>query len=427
MYFKKRMRMSNKKSFLLILLIFFFTNVYFIATQYSDINNGSDYEINSGAVYRIETNLDLYHYNKLTRSYSLKNIIINFQDYNLETSNKVIPYQETLLINSTTKLNNNIRLSPISFDKFNNGFLDMNINLSFGDILSLSTIYEFKINNIDFENMKDVNVNNYNLNSEIFKLYCNDNDYFYQGSNSHLNNLSNYITGNEKNPIKIAKKINTWISDNIEYGNRYTDDYFPFRDYLFGALETYVTKQGNCRDYSDLMVTLLRIQNIPARIVRGMILDDKEPKKGEVFKYVWSNENNGYDNNYPSRHAWVEYYVPKYGWLVCDPTWSNSGKTYFNTLDLIHLRIAAGSWFSMPARPYFEGDHISLNPLRIHPYNSCNYNFTMTITVLDSKYYQTPIKFVLYHFTILILLPLLFYLKLAKDLRKKIKYNYNNS
>ncbi len=417
--------MVNKKSVILIILLIFIPNIYFIGIAYLEIINESDYEIEDSVTYRVETNFQLYHYNKEYSSYYLFNdIIYNFQEHDIGKLNKIVPYQETLFFSNKTEIkSDNKQFIRVNKDKFDNGFVNMELNFSLRDMISASNFYEFKINNINFKSRKDVTVEDYDKNSNIFKLYCNNDDIFYQGYNSQLLNLSNYIVGNETNPIKIAHKIITWISNNIEYGDRYYNE-FDFED-PWGVLETYLTKKGKCKDFSELMVTLLRIQGIPARVVSGIVLDGKgkEPKKGDIYEYFLNYKNNTFTGNLPSRHAWIEYYVPENGWLVCDPTWSDSGDTYFNNLDLIHLRIGAGTWFTIPYHFQNKGGYFSLIPIERFFLDYFNFTSTINIRVIDAAYdldFPTPADFFTYNAIIISFYVIFFCLKLVKDIKNEI-------
>jgi hypothetical protein len=87
-----------------------------------------------------------------------------------------------------------------------------------------------------------------------------------------------------------------------------------------------------CQEYADLMVTLLRAGGIPAREFFGMT-DTAE---------LQSSEGN-------ILHAWVEVYIPKFGWLVADPTWGEAGLK-FGKMAFDHLAIDydTGGDFSRP-------------------------------------------------------------------------------
>ena len=167
---------------------------------------------------------------------------------------------------------------------------------------------------------------------------------------------------------------------------------------------------------AELMVTFLRIYNVPARIITGITLDHLMPSRGEKFTFYefWENDTITDYKEVPY-HAWVEYFIPSMGWLACDPTWSDSGDDYFNTLDTIHFRIAGGSWFSLPHYPYYEASHIRFNPFSIRLLYFYNYSFVMSILVRDSPYIDVPILTIVF----IIATPSLGVLSLGVIIRRK--------
>ena len=62
-------------------------------------------------------------------------------------------------------------------------------------------------------------------------------------------------------------------------------------------------KRGVCQDFAHIMLAMCRSQGIPARYVSG----------------YFYNENRALDENEAS-HAWVEIFLPGYGWKGIDPT-----------------------------------------------------------------------------------------------------------
>jgi hypothetical protein len=69
------------------------------------------------------------------------------------------------------------------------------------------------------------------------------------------------------------------------------------------AFEVIKRKQGVCQDFAHLMLGLLRTHGIPSRYVSGYFLN---PRKfpGEI----------------EASHAWVEVFLPGFGWKGYDPT-----------------------------------------------------------------------------------------------------------
>ena len=89
--------------------------------------------------------------------------------------------------------------------------------------------------------------------------------------------------------IKRVKGIYDHVVDNMGY---------IFREKDYGALEAIKQKRGDCSEYSDLFAALCRANDIPARVITGYTTQ---------FKDV-------------SKHAWVEIYLERYGWVPFDPT-----------------------------------------------------------------------------------------------------------
>jgi len=100
---------------------------------------------------------------------------------------------------------------------------------------------------------------------------------------------------------------------------------------------------STCRDYSDLMISLLRAKGIPAREVIGYAYTDNPNIKPIAF----FND---------VLHSWVEYWDAKRKlWISVDPTWGETSKSdYFGNFDLRHLALTIhGNDDSLPQPPGF--------------------------------------------------------------------------
>ena len=62
-------------------------------------------------------------------------------------------------------------------------------------------------------------------------------------------------------------------------------------------------RSGVCQDFAHILLALLRLMRIPARYVSGYICPNKNGMRGEG-----------------ATHAWVEAFIPFYGWMGLDPT-----------------------------------------------------------------------------------------------------------
>jgi transglutaminase-like putative cysteine protease len=63
---------------------------------------------------------------------------------------------------------------------------------------------------------------------------------------------------------------------------------------------------GVCQDFAHLLITTLRELGVPARYVSGYFFADPEPAPDVPIDV--------------ESHAWVEAYVPDFGWIETDPT-----------------------------------------------------------------------------------------------------------
>jgi transglutaminase-like putative cysteine protease len=99
-------------------------------------------------------------------------------------------------------------------------------------------------------------------------------------------------------PLAFLRRLNQEIAGGFEYVPLSTQVDSPLDQALTG-------KQGVCQDFAHIMVGVARLAKIPARYVSGYLFhraEDKDRSSGEAT------------------HAWMEAYLPGYGWLGFDPT-----------------------------------------------------------------------------------------------------------
>lgn len=99
-------------------------------------------------------------------------------------------------------------------------------------------------------------------------------------------------------------------------------------------LEALALKRGVCQDFAHIMIGLCRISGIPARYVSGYLyVKPGENLRGEM-----------------ASHAWVEVFLPGFGWLGLDPTNNR-------LVDAHHVKVAVGRDYAdaAPIRGNFKG------------------------------------------------------------------------
>lgn len=152
--------------------------------------------------------------------------------------------------------------------------------------------------NIQFEvkNYNEVNfiepdlIKPYDKNSDLYKTFTAERPPHIVFTDK-IKNLSKEIVGDEKNPYLIAKKIFTWISENIPWaGAREYSTIENISDYCL------TSKHGDCGIKTLLFMTLCRYNGIPVKWQSGWMLHP-----GEV-----------------NLHDWSEVYFEGYGWVPAD-------------------------------------------------------------------------------------------------------------
>jgi len=322
----------------LLLLIVSFPLNFNIELAVSSSDGVSNYSINRSITYQVEINFTLTHLSGANGDYLFKFSRLNDRQPNSSLTQYSAPYQESELQYSSIIGSDN---DPFIYrDRFNNTYDIFNgTSLSPSETITLNQQYEVTLNEVFFNDINPSEIGEYDTSDEIFSLYCNNSEVYYERDDFNINATSYSIVNPSDNPIVKAQKINDWVVDHLVY-----DDSLSPQE--MGAKWAYDNQLGDCSEYSSLLVTLLRCQGIPARKVTGFVITNNPtlvPQAGQDWSFY--TRSNGQTNLLG--HAWVEYYVPNIGWIACDPTWDESGD-YFNYIDYFHLNLNIGAWFSIP-------------------------------------------------------------------------------
>lgn len=127
------------------------------------------------------------------------------------------------------------------------------------------------------------------------------------------------------------------VAENVEYFSGYIFKHFKYVKDVTSITTTVDDimshKAGVCQDFAHVLLQLLRTLHIPSRYVSGYICPNKNGMRGEG-----------------ATHAWVEAWLPGYGWAGIDPTnnsWVNNA----------HVKLAVGRHFNdcTPVKGTFKG------------------------------------------------------------------------
>lgn len=130
----------------------------------------------------------------------------------------------------------------------------------------------------------------------------------------------------DQTPFMAANKLCKYVYDTFSYKKGITTVETTLD-------EIWKIKSGVCQDFAHMLLALLRLNNIPARYVSGYVCPNKSGMRGEG-----------------ATHAWVEAYLPYFGWLGLDPT---NNCLVNNT----HVKLAVGKSFAdcSPVKGTYRG------------------------------------------------------------------------
>ncbi len=173
---------------------------------------------------------------------------------------------------------------------------------------------------------------NANLQWEIIKNFKSHNAFMdflnpeiFASAEEVKNLLSDWIR-EEKTPLQNATSLAEFVYNNFTYKKGITNVGTKTE-------EVWQLKAGVCQDFAHILLILLRMFHIPSKYISGYICPKEKEMRGEG-----------------ATHAWVEAYIPNYGWLGLDPT----NNCIVNDR---HIRLATGRKFAdcTPVKGTYKG------------------------------------------------------------------------
>lgn len=185
-----------------------------------------------------------------------------------------------------------------------------------------------------------------NIFSQYTKNQALNNETFVDPNNPSIKTTAQRISNKTENDntFTIAKNLFIWLKENTTYKT-----HPPTDTSVQPAFVTYQKKTGDCDDLSILYISLCRSIGIPARLIRGYIIEN----------------NNNQVTAIP--HAWVEVFVGGdigyNGWIPveCACTSSNCNEQIdqnFAIEDANHLRVFVGYGSNESLNASISGPHI---------------------------------------------------------------------
>ena len=376
----------------------------------------SNYEIPQSVTYSVEINFSLTHTSGANGDYWFKFSRLNDRQPNSSLTQYSGPYQESELQYSSIIGSDPTPL--IYRDKFNNTYDVFNAtNLLPSETITLNQKYQVKLNEVNFYNINSSEIGVYDTSDEIFALYCNNSELYYERDDFNINATSYSIVNPSDNPVVKAQKICDWVVDHIDY-----DDGLPAQE--MGAKWAYDNQLGDCSEYSSLMVTLLRCQGIPARKVSGFVISNNPSTKPYIGQ-EWNFYARSSGATNILGHAWLEYYVENIGWIACDPTWDGQ-VNYFNHIDYLRFNFNIGAWFSIPQ--IIDDASEFPHPCLVYINSSVfEYDYNFKVSVIDVNLNQFAPEIIIFIIIGVILAALVIGITILIIQRRKKRFKDTNS
>lgn len=297
-------------------LIFLLLISFFVSAQTLNVKNISAVEMDVELIFEVENTANVH----LPYAYFNTSVFYNQSDHqkvlNLSSNAQIVEISDAL--DGNQRIVFNFSLSPNekkNITMYGKIFVNYSLNIT------QNAPYPF----------------NY---PEELSIYTKESDYV--KISSEIKTKAEELRGNSNDTYEIIANVVNWIYQNIKYDKAYVD---PTMDSEFVMRE----KKGVCDEFSHLTIAMLRHLNIPSRIIVG---------------YVHSGEFWG-------PHAWTEVWIPNYGWIEVDSTFSELG-----WLDGTHLRISHGIDQKQVTDSFSTTAPFDLKNLRL--YRNQNYVFKRT-------------------------------------------------
>ncbi|MDQ6889758.1 MAG: transglutaminase family protein, partial [Bacteroidota bacterium] len=145
-------------------------------------------------------------------------------------------------------------------------------------------------------------------------------------SSEEVKQILSDVISEEKTPLQNGILLSEYVYNNFTYQKGITSVETKTED-------VWQLKAGVCQDFAHILLIFLRMFDIPSRYVSGYICPKDKEMRGEG-----------------ATHAWVEAYIPNYGWLGLDPT----NNCIVNDQ---HVRLATGRNFAdcTPVKGTYKG------------------------------------------------------------------------
>ncbi|QQG39005.1 MAG: transglutaminase domain-containing protein [Candidatus Woesearchaeota archaeon] len=153
---------------------------------------------------------------------------------------------------------------------------------------------------------------------------------------NEISKKASEIIGNSKDLYEVVYKLAKWNNENIKYDlNSLTAKAVQDSQWVLD------NREGVCDEMTNLFISMLRSQGVPARFISGLVYTNT--------LYDWGP------------HGWAEVYFPNVGWIPFDPTFGQYGYA-----DIGHIKMKNSFDSIEPAIKYnWRSRDVDLEPAEL--------------------------------------------------------------
>jgi transglutaminase-like putative cysteine protease len=154
----------------------------------------------------------------------------------------------------------------------------------------------------------------------------------------HFPQLREVVEQAERNSDGTVASFARLASDLVNVGFRYEKGATHVHSSIADVV---ATRAGVCQDFAHVLLAVLRMRGLPGRYVSGYMIPRRTAEAGASHEEVVGGQ---------ASHAWVEVFLPTFGWFGLDPTLGQD-------IGLQHVRLAYGRDYGdvAPVRGVYKG------------------------------------------------------------------------
>ncbi len=340
----------------LLLAVMIFLNIILTATTGTGLFTVG--KASGARTYNSSTSIEL----EMTYSVNLQSFSLSQTNIRMWTGrfNNWSTGQNSTLLELRNKNNANYQYDPN--DRHNNSYDYFQKSLGLNEKMQIEFSYKIELKGMEWEIPDNITLGQYNTGTQFYQNYTKAYPYL-EVNDPGIQSKASELTEGVDSIAEMIENIYFFVVKNMSY----TQMSGSFSKGAKWALENL---EGDCSEFSSLMIALLRSAGIPARKALGIGLVEGDASAPNLLTDIRVGTDWTYNNSNMPAHAWVQYFIPSIGWVTADPTWGQAlyegtkargestaesyAEDYLHKKDYLHLISTIGDWWEEGIKPEIE-------------------------------------------------------------------------